>query len=276
MLEKNKKKYNPSHNGWDGNLYNKNSAAQEGLIRKILATQSFSPDEHILDIGCGDGRMTAYISTLVPDGSVLGIDTSQSMINFAQKNFQISKYPNLRFEMCDANQLSYKNSFDHIVSFNCLHWIADQKSILQKIRKALKPGGNIICNVLNSGNNIIGEAIDHVKQTDKWKSYFTKDFKEAIYPQNAVHYKKLLIESDFIPLSVKKMPYHYSHASKNDFSQALTACTPYVRQTLPQNLHLDFAQDLVAYICSHNKNFKIQEDGSITGVINFLFVHAKK
>jgi ubiquinone/menaquinone biosynthesis C-methylase UbiE len=44
-------------------------------------------DEHILDVGCGDGKVTAELARAVPKGSVTGIDASPEMIRFARKTF---------------------------------------------------------------------------------------------------------------------------------------------------------------------------------------------
>jgi trans-aconitate 2-methyltransferase len=44
-------------------------------------------NERVLDIGCGDGKITAHIASLLPQGSVVGIDNSIEMISFSQSKF---------------------------------------------------------------------------------------------------------------------------------------------------------------------------------------------
>lgn len=53
---------------------------------QALALLELSGDEHVLDIGCGDGRISARIATqMVPRGSVCGTDASASMVAFARQ-----------------------------------------------------------------------------------------------------------------------------------------------------------------------------------------------
>ena len=88
-------------------------------------------NERVLDIGCGDGKITAYIASLVPEGSVVGIDNSAEMISFAQSKFPQLSWPNLSFQYGDATDLQYEGEFDLVVSFASLHWILDHKPVLE-------------------------------------------------------------------------------------------------------------------------------------------------
>ena len=54
-------------------------------MRELIAKMRLRGDEALLDIGCGDGRATALIAERIPDGSVLGVDKSASMIALARE-----------------------------------------------------------------------------------------------------------------------------------------------------------------------------------------------
>ena len=60
---------------------------QQTWARELIARLNLRGDEHILDVGCGDGKVTAEIARAVPRGSVTGVDASPEMIEFAQKDF---------------------------------------------------------------------------------------------------------------------------------------------------------------------------------------------
>ena len=60
---------------------------QQTWARELIARLNLRGDEHILDVGCGDGKVTAEIARAVPRGSATGIDASAEMIGFAQKTF---------------------------------------------------------------------------------------------------------------------------------------------------------------------------------------------
>ena len=67
--------------------YAANSAVQQGWAREVIARLQLRGDEHILDVGCGDGKVTAELARAVPRGRVLGVDASPEMIAFAQQAF---------------------------------------------------------------------------------------------------------------------------------------------------------------------------------------------
>ena len=68
---------------FDGEKYKQASEQQKAWGRKLIAELQFEGGERILDLGCGDGVLTAELAKFVPDGSVLGIDASESMIDTA-------------------------------------------------------------------------------------------------------------------------------------------------------------------------------------------------
>ena len=111
---------------WNAEDDRKNSANQQRWAREVIAKLELKGNEKILDIGCGDRIITAEIASYLPNGSVLGVDISPEMIDFARNKFPDCDYPNLSFQCQDATKLNFHNEFDAIVSFYCLHWITDQ------------------------------------------------------------------------------------------------------------------------------------------------------
>jgi trans-aconitate methyltransferase len=91
---------------WNAADYAANSAVQQTWARELIAQLQLRGDEHILDAGCGDGKVTAEIARAVPRGSATGIDASPQMIDFARKTFPPSAIPNLTFRVCDARKIS--------------------------------------------------------------------------------------------------------------------------------------------------------------------------
>jgi trans-aconitate methyltransferase len=65
--------------------YYEHSYPQYAFALSLVKRLSLLGYERILDIGCGDGKVTAELAARVPRGSVLGIGTSAEMIAFAQK-----------------------------------------------------------------------------------------------------------------------------------------------------------------------------------------------
>lgn len=106
-----------------------------GLLQQYI---SKNPNQRILDIGCGPGNLT---KELQPLGSfVLGIDSSEQLINQAQ-----TSYPDVKFQVMDALEINYDKEWDIIFSNAVFHWIENQDLLLDNIYKALKPNGRLIC-----------------------------------------------------------------------------------------------------------------------------------
>ena len=67
--------------------YAANSAPQEAWARELIRRLNFSGNESVLDVGCGDGKITAALTQMVRRGNVLGLDASPEMIRFARSVF---------------------------------------------------------------------------------------------------------------------------------------------------------------------------------------------
>lgn len=151
--------------------YHENAIIQWNAAQQALKDNPLNENEFVLDIGCGDGKITALIAQQLVQGSVIGIDASNNMIAFAKSKYS---YPNLLFEVEDINQISYQDKFDTIVSFFCLHWFDNQPIILKKICDALKPEGKIIIAVPAREANDFVNLIYELAKTEKWNPYFKK------------------------------------------------------------------------------------------------------
>ena len=61
---------------WDAADYAQHSSLQEAMAGEVMALLNLRGNERVLDVGCGDGRLTARIAERLPDGDVLGVDAS--------------------------------------------------------------------------------------------------------------------------------------------------------------------------------------------------------
>ena len=89
---------------WNASEYNRQSSLQAALAEEQLGRLTLEGSERVLDVGCGDGKITAEIAARVPRGSVLGVDPSENMIAFAARHFGPATHPNLRFEVADVGK----------------------------------------------------------------------------------------------------------------------------------------------------------------------------
>jgi trans-aconitate 2-methyltransferase len=163
---------NPSVD-WNASEYCRQSSLQKVLADKRLARLTLSGTEHVLDVGCGDGKITAEIAARVPGGKVLGTDPSPDMIRFAASHFEPERWPNLRFEVADARSLPYRSAFDLVVSFNALHWVPEQEAALRSIRATMRPGGKAYLVFVPQGERkSFEDVIEEARQSARWAPFF--------------------------------------------------------------------------------------------------------
>ena len=105
---------------WDGTEYRKVSDLQQWLAYRALDGLNLDGVGSLLDVGCGDGRITAEIARRIVAADVVGLDPSPRMISIAPAG------GNLTFELGDVCSMTYQSRFDAVVSFN-----ASSKSLMR-------------------------------------------------------------------------------------------------------------------------------------------------
>ena len=183
---------------FDGNKYKQASTHQKEWGNKIISEFNLTGNERILDLGCGDGILTQQLSQLVPNGFVLGIDSSKGMIETAKEQ----KSANVSFRLLSINDIDFIDEFDLIFSNATLHWIIDHRNLLDRTYKALRKHGIIRFNFAGDGN--CSTFISVIKQVMEYNDY--KDFFRAFdwpwYMPRLVDYKLLIDNCDFIETNV--------------------------------------------------------------------------
>jgi trans-aconitate methyltransferase len=191
---------------WDPEDYSVNSTAQLASAKELIKRLNLKGREAVLDIGCGDGKITAQIAGLVPAGSVLGVDASEEMVRFASEKFPASQYPNLSFAVKDATALDFENRFDLVFSNAALHWVSDHAAVLRGISRALKPGGKIHLHMLGKGSmSQLMQALRATLTDLRWRRYF-KGFKSSSNFPEPESYRQLVKAAGLEPIRVELVP----------------------------------------------------------------------
>ncbi len=237
---------------WDPADYDKSSSAQFKWAMDLLSKLELSGDESVLDIGCGDGKITAEIAARVPRGHVLGIDLSKEMVEFARNKYPKHDYRNLAFQQKDASQLDFQDEFDVVVSFACLHWVKDHIPVLEGIRLSLRTPGRILLQF--GGKRNAGEILDITEdliRTDEWSVYF-QGFNFPYHFYGAEEYRGWLKQAGLKAKRVELVPKDMVHAGKIGLEGIIrNTWLPYTER-LPEELRAKFIGEIVdRYIESH-------------------------
>jgi trans-aconitate 2-methyltransferase len=159
---------------WNAKEYARLSGLQRAMAEEVLAVVPLHDKESILDVGCGNGTVTAEIAARVPQGRVLGVDASEQMIRFANLHFGGESERNLHFEVADARKLPFQEEFDLVVSFNALHWIPEQDEVLRSIRTAMRISGRAHLRLVPAGKRrSLEDVIEETRRSPKWARYFS-------------------------------------------------------------------------------------------------------
>jgi trans-aconitate methyltransferase len=138
---------------WDAASYASVGAFVAELGQAALDLLDPQPGERILDVGCGEGMLTAKI--VERGASVLGIDNSPEMIAAARAR-------GIDAILLDAADMQYIAEFDAAFSNATLHWVLDKAQAARAIFRALKPGGRFAGEMGGEGNiRRLREALDN-------------------------------------------------------------------------------------------------------------------
>ncbi|MGE5607811.1 MAG: class I SAM-dependent methyltransferase [Bacillota bacterium] len=237
---------------WNAQDYCQHSSEQQKWARELIAKLALRGDERVLDIGCGDGKVTAEIAREVPRGSVVGIDSSDDMIRFASVNFPPGSYPNLGFRLLDASHLDFGAEFDVAFSNACLHWIWDHRPVLRGIAEALKPGGKALLQMGGAGNaGDILAIIDDLKDAEPWGAYLRGvTFRYGFHHPD--DYRRWLRDAGLEPVRVELIAKDMVHPGPVGLAGWIrTTWHPYT-QAIPESLRQSFIDEIVRrYLLGH-------------------------
>ena len=130
---------------WDSSLYDDRHSFVWRAGASLVEMLRPEPGERILDLGCGTGHLTAKIAE--SGASVIGLDSSLSMIAQARQNF-----PALKFVLSDARSFRFDEPFDAVFSNAALHWIHDAEAVVRSVAAALRPEGKFVLEMGVKGN----------------------------------------------------------------------------------------------------------------------------
>lgn len=207
----------------------------------------------MLDIGCGDGKITAELARCLPKGKAVGVDSSTEMIKLAKTTFPSTQGPNLSFQRMDARQLNFQSEFDIAFSNAALHWIVDQKAVLAGVKRCLKPGGRLLFQMAGKGNaKDILCIINDLLTVEPWSRYFSGiAFPYGFFDKN--EYKAFLLQAGLVPCRVELFPRDMKHQGAEGLAGWVrTTWLPFT-DSIPEQLKAKFIQEIVQrYLSEHH------------------------
>jgi trans-aconitate 2-methyltransferase len=227
---------------WNAEDYANNSSGQELWAKELISKLSLKGSESVIDIGCGNGRITYAIACLLPKGGITGIDLSENMIKLASKSFSKD---NLSFCVMNATDICLDKKFDIAFSNATLHWVKDHQAVLESLRKHLASNAKILFQMGGEGNaQEIVDILENEMISTEWKEYF-REFEFPYYFYNIDDYKKWLPAAGYKADRIELIPKDMVHKNPDEFKGWLrTTWFPFINR-IPETQHELFINELV-------------------------------
>ncbi len=247
---------------WDADAYHKHSSVQQKAANELLSEIQFNGKESVLDIGCGDGKITASLLTLVPEGKILGVDLSPEMIQFAAEKFSKLGIDNISFQQLDARELDFKNQFDLIFSSYALHWVVNFEGFAKRVAKALKENGKIVFTIPLGISMPLEKATEEIMKKPRWMKYFV-DYKEPWQFSPKSEYNRMISEAGLDVQKCDVINHRKIFDSKDDYMDYIVQWYPY-----PHQIDISERKEFFDEVCARSLELEVVYPD---GRVNFEF-----
>jgi trans-aconitate 2-methyltransferase len=146
---------------WDAAQYRRFQAERDQPFGDLLDLVEQVERPLVVDLGCGDGRLTALAHRRLAAASTLGVDSSAAMLADAPTDVD-----GLRFEPGDIGTWEARATYDVVLANASLHWVPDHAAVLARWRAALRPGGQLAvqvpANADHASHVVLAEVVDEL------------------------------------------------------------------------------------------------------------------
>lgn len=172
---------------WNVQQYERFTHERGRPFHELLARvpPDFTP-RAIVDLGCGSGRLTRTLLERWPAAHVLGIDSSEEMLDAAAAG---ASEP-LTFARGQIERWHADATVDLVVSNAALHWIDDHPAVLARWSAALRPGGVLAVQVPANFAAPSHQHLYALAESRPWRDRLGRLRRGAVLP--LVEYVRLL------------------------------------------------------------------------------------
>ena len=225
--------------------------------RLVVDALGLAPGEAALDIGSGPGLMACDLAAaLGPDGSVVGLDPSESMLALSARREPAAGSAPITFRSGDAGALPFADeSFDVAVSTQVYEYVEHLATALAEARRVLRPGGRLL--VLDTDWDSV---VWHSRDPERMRRVLAAWDEHLVDPYLPRRLSRLLTDAGFHVTRREAVPILNAGHDPNTYSASLIAfISRFVagRQGITEADATAWADDLIAlgedYFFSFNR-----------------------
>jgi ubiquinone/menaquinone biosynthesis C-methylase UbiE len=160
------------------------------MRRAAFARANVQPGERVLDLGCGQGDLTAVLAEA--GARPLGVDVADAPLRRARH-----RHPELSFELApiDGPLPFADGTFDVVWASEVIEHVADTARWLSEVRRVLVPGGRLLVTTPNHGRlGLAMHGIDH----------YSEPLGDHLHLYSAGSLRTLLAEFDFTQIEITR------------------------------------------------------------------------
>ncbi|CAD6441219.1 b4a5a2cd-2949-4b91-a90b-1583e073e3e2 [Sclerotinia trifoliorum] len=125
-----------------------------------------TPTSRVLDLGCGPGSITTDIASLIPSGTITGLDAGSSVIEIANAKAKELGLKNCDFQVGDVMKLPFEDeTFDVVYTHQLLIHLPDPVEAMREMRRVCKVGGLVACRESDMGDAVFYPSTPGLKRS---------------------------------------------------------------------------------------------------------------
>jgi trans-aconitate 2-methyltransferase len=221
---------------WDAGSYHRVSVPHEEWARSVLDRLPLKGDETVLDAGCGSGRVTGLLIERLPEGRVVAVDGSASMVEKVRETLR----PSDKALVSDLTELELGRQVDAVFSSAVFHWVLDHDLLFRRLAAVLRPGRAIAAQCGGAGNiDRLRKICGDVAAAEPFAPYF-EGFDEPWNYAGAAETEARLAAAGFVDVRCWLQPWTIEPPEPAEFLR--TVCLGPHMDRLPEELQMPFVE----------------------------------
>ena len=150
---------------WDPVQYQRYADERGRPFQELVARVAADRPGLVVDLGCGDGALTAALAERWPEATVVGVDPSEDMLAQAARRATAR----LDFQAGRIEAWRPDRPVDVLVSNAALHWVPDHRSQLPRLVGLLAPDGWLAVQMPGNGDAPSHRLLSALRRSPRWR-----------------------------------------------------------------------------------------------------------
>jgi len=174
---------------WNPEQYAKFRGERMQPFFDLLALIRSRPEMRVIDLGCGNGELTALLAEQLPGAVVEGVDSSAAMLAQAEGR----RSARVSFRLQNLAKIADFGAYDLIFSNAVLQWVPENERILTRMLTTLRPGAQIAIQVPRNEGHISHASAAELARIEPFATYLNGYVRES-HVLTLERYSELLYE----------------------------------------------------------------------------------